>query len=83
MCVRESQDEANERKRFADLLHNDIAAPTVPQFQELLSEIGKASRIRQMDGYIRASGLVLYPYMFIAGPNKHDCSRRTRLLGNS
>jgi len=34
-----------------------------------------------MDGYIRAS--VLYPYVFVAGPNKRDCSRRTRLRGNS
>ena len=25
-----------------------------------------------MDSYIRASGLVLYPYVFVAGPNKHD-----------
>ena len=22
--------------------------------------------------YIRAAGLVLYPYVFVAGPNKHD-----------
>ena len=32
-----------------------------------------------MGGYIRASGFVLYPYVFVVGPNKHDCSRRTRL----
>ena len=25
-----------------------------------------------MDSYIRASGFVLYPYVFVAGPNKHD-----------
>ena len=25
-----------------------------------------------MDSYIRAPGLVLYPYVFVAGPNKHD-----------
>ena len=25
-----------------------------------------------MDRYIRASGLVMYPYVFVAGPNKHD-----------
>ena len=25
-----------------------------------------------MDSYIRASELVLYPYVFLAGPNKHD-----------
>jgi hypothetical protein len=37
----------------------------------------------QIDGYIRAPGFVLYPYVFIAGPNKHDCSRRTRQRGNS
>jgi len=23
-----------------------------------------------------SSGFVLYPYVFVAGPNKHDCSRR-------
>jgi len=28
-----------------------------------------------MDSYIRASGFVLYPCAFVAGPNKHDCSR--------
>ena len=26
----------------------------------------------QMDSYIRASGFVLYPYVFVAGPNKHN-----------
>ena len=30
-----------------------------------------------MDGYIRASGFVLDPYVFVVGPKKHDCSRRT------
>ena len=25
-----------------------------------------------MDSYIRAPGLVLYPYVLVAGPNKHD-----------
>ena len=25
-----------------------------------------------MDGYTRASGFVLYPYVFVAGANKHD-----------
>ena len=62
----------------ADLLHNDVTTPTVPQYQELLSEIGNSSRVRQMDGYIRASGFVLCPCVFVAGP---DCSRRTRLRG--
>jgi len=33
----------------------------------------------RMDGYIRASGFVLYPYVFVAGATKHDCSRRTQL----
>ena len=35
----------------------------------------------QMDGYIWASGFVLYPYVLVVGPNKHGCSRRTRLRG--
>ena len=35
-----------------------------------------------MDGYIRASEFVLYPYVFVVDPNKLDCSRRTRLRGN-
>ena len=34
----------------------------------------------QMDGYM-ASGFVLYPYVSVVGPNKHDCSR-TRPRGN-
>jgi hypothetical protein len=54
-----------------------------------LSEIGNSVCFRfralvpgyQMDGYIRAPGFVLYPYVFVAGPNKHDCSRRTLLRG--
>ena len=25
-----------------------------------------------MESYIRASGFVLYPYVFVAGPNKYD-----------
>ena len=25
-----------------------------------------------MDSYIRAPGLVLYPYVFVVGPNTHD-----------
>ena len=35
-----------------------------------------------MDGYIKASGFVLYPYVFVAGPNTHDCSHRTKLRGS-
>jgi hypothetical protein len=36
----------------------------------------------QMGGYhIRAPGFVLYPYVFVEGPNKHDCSRHTRQRG--
>jgi len=35
-----------------------------------------------MDGYTRASGFVLYPFVFVAGLNKHDCSRRTRSAEN-
>ena len=35
-----------------------------------------------MDGCIRALGFVLYPYVFVVGPNKQDCSHRTRLCGN-
>jgi hypothetical protein len=35
----------------------------------------------QVDRYMRAPGFVLYPYVFVAGPNKHDCSRRTRQRG--
>ena len=26
----------------------------------------------QMDGYIRASGFVLYPYLFVMGPKRGD-----------
>ena len=36
----------------------------------------------QMGDYIRALGFVLYPYAFVVYPDKHDCSRRTRLRGN-
>ena len=25
-----------------------------------------------MDSHVRASGLVMYPHVFVAGPNKHD-----------
>ena len=36
-----------------------------------------------MDGCIRASGFVLYSFVFVAGLSKHDFSRRTRSAENS
>ena len=35
----------------------------------------------QRHGYIRASGFVLYPYVFVVSPSKHDCPCRTRRYG--
>ena len=34
-----------------------------------------------MDGYIKTSGFVLHPYVFVAGPNKQDCSRPPQQRG--
>ena len=35
-----------------------------------------------MDSYIKATGIVLYPYVFEVGPNKHDGSCRAQLRGH-
>ena len=49
-------------------------------YENPLSEIGNGFELRCLDRLYKGLRTCLVP--FVVGPNKHDCSRRTRLRGN-